>query len=320
MDNRNVEVSVVCLAYNHEKYIKQAIDSIVSQKTSFSFEVLINDDCSTDNTAKIIKEYEKIYSGVVKGFYQLENQYSKGISNLTHTLFPNSTGKYIALCECDDIWTDENKLQKQYNLMESNPDISLCIHNAYKIDISGKIIGKIQTVKNSRICSCEEVIEGGGGFCATNSIFTRRNHINHLPEYIINNDLDYYLQTYLSTKGITYCFDDFMSAYRVSVEGSWSYNMTRNPKKYWEFLHQLDKNMEIFNELTNYQFDESIKKAKYEREFEQLLLEKDYKRLYEVPYRNCHSWKKLKFTTKTKILLWHLFFNMFRKAKNINEQ
>lgn len=309
MENKNVEVSVVCLAYNHEKYIKQAIDSIISQKTTFPFEILINDDLSTDHTAEIIREYEKKYYGVVKGFYQKENQYSQGISNMTHTLFPNATGKYIALCECDDVWIDENKLQKQYNLMESESGISLCIHNAYKIDTSGKTVGKIQTVKKSRICSCEEVIEGGGGFCATNSIFTRRKFLKSLPKYIFDNCLDYYLQTYLATKGDTYCFDNFMSAYRVSVEGSWSYKMTRDPKKYWDFLQQLDTDMEAFNELTDLKYSESIKKAKQEREFEQLLLEKDYKRILETPYRNCSSWKKLKKTTQIKLLLWSFFFN-----------
>jgi glycosyltransferase involved in cell wall biosynthesis len=96
------------------------------QKTNFTFEILINDDASTDKTADIIREYEIKYPGIIKPIYQIENQYSKGVGPWEDILFPIAKGKYIALCEGDDYWTDSLKLQKQVDFLEKNPDFSLC--------------------------------------------------------------------------------------------------------------------------------------------------------------------------------------------------
>jgi len=96
------------------------------QKTGFDFEVLIHDDASTDGTSDIIREYEKKYPNIIKPIYQKENQYSKGVLISLTYQFPRAKGKYIALCEGDDYWTDPYKLQKQVDFMEANPEYSLC--------------------------------------------------------------------------------------------------------------------------------------------------------------------------------------------------
>ena len=120
-------VSVCCITYNHAKYIRDAIEGFLNQKTTFLFEILIHDDASTDNTAQIIREYELQYPQLIFPIYQKENQFSKGNSNNTLKFnVPRARGKYIALCEGDDYWTDPNKLQKQVNFLETNPDYSLC--------------------------------------------------------------------------------------------------------------------------------------------------------------------------------------------------
>ena len=91
-------VSICCLAYNHEKYIRDALDSFLAQKTSFPIEVLIHDDASTDGTADIIREYEKKYPDIIKPVYQTENQYSKGVKNISGIFnFPRAKGRYIAM-------------------------------------------------------------------------------------------------------------------------------------------------------------------------------------------------------------------------------
>ena len=115
-------VSVVVITYNHEPYIKECLDGIISQKTDFPIEILVNDDCSVDNTASIIKEYELKYPRLFRCIYQKENQYSKGIHPWSDILFPIAKGKYIALCEGDDYWIDPYKLQKQVDFMEIHPD------------------------------------------------------------------------------------------------------------------------------------------------------------------------------------------------------
>ena len=129
MQNWNSEiplVSISCITYNHEPYIAQALNGFLMQKTSFPFEVLIHDDASTDRTADILREYEKKFPNLIKPIYQKENQYSKGFTSVSATWnFPRAQGKYIALCEGDDYWIDENKLQMQVDFLEKNPEYGL---------------------------------------------------------------------------------------------------------------------------------------------------------------------------------------------------
>lgn len=130
MQNWNGEiplVSISCITYNHEPYIVQALNGFLMQKTSFPFEVLVHDDASTDRTADIIREYEKKFPKIIKPIYQKENQYSKGFTAVTATWnVPRAQGKYIALCEGDDYWIDENKLQMQVDFLEKNPEYGMC--------------------------------------------------------------------------------------------------------------------------------------------------------------------------------------------------
>ncbi len=126
----NITLSIICDTYNHEKYIAQCLDGILMQKVNFTFEVLIHDDASVDNTANIIKEYELKYPDTVKPIYQSENQYYKGASAYIWQTyqFPRAKGKYVAMCEGDDYWTDPYKLQKQVDFLEKNEEYSICFH------------------------------------------------------------------------------------------------------------------------------------------------------------------------------------------------
>lgn len=131
-------VSVCCLTYNHENYIRECLDSFIMQKTNFAFEVLIHDDASTDKTADIIREYEVKYPNIIKPIYQTENQYSKGVKPTFEFNFPRAQGKYIAMCEGDDYWTDPLKLQKQIDFLEAHPDYVLSCHNYKILDFDGE--------------------------------------------------------------------------------------------------------------------------------------------------------------------------------------
>lgn len=123
-------VSIRCITYNHEKYIRDALEGFVMQKTNFKFEAIVHDDASTDNTAAIIQEYAEKYPDIIKPIFETENQYSKKDGSLrrimNEAVHPNA--KYIAFCEGDDFWTDPYKLQKQFEIMENNPNCSLCYH------------------------------------------------------------------------------------------------------------------------------------------------------------------------------------------------
>jgi glycosyltransferase involved in cell wall biosynthesis len=117
-------VSVCCTTYNHEPYIAEAIDSFLMQETDFPFEILIRDDCSTDKTAEIVKEYADKYPQLIKPIYEKENTFSKGVRAMPQ-LYKIAKGKYIALCEGDDYWIDPLKLQKQVGFLEENDDVSI---------------------------------------------------------------------------------------------------------------------------------------------------------------------------------------------------
>ncbi len=133
-------VSISCIAYNQEKYIRECLDGFVMQKTNFPFEVLIHDDASTDRTAEIIREYAAKYPEIIKPICQTENQHSKKVGSINARFnFARAQGKYIALCEGDDFWTDPRKLQIQFDFMESHPDYALCMHDRYVLDYFRKV-------------------------------------------------------------------------------------------------------------------------------------------------------------------------------------
>jgi len=132
-NNKQPLVSICVLTYNHEKYIKEAIDSFLMQNVNFKVEILIHDDASTDNTQFILKEYDRNYPGLFKLLLQKENQRSKFGGGMNPRFnFPRAQGKYIALCEGDDYWTDPLKLQKQMDFLENQEDFSLICGGFYR--------------------------------------------------------------------------------------------------------------------------------------------------------------------------------------------
>jgi glycosyltransferase involved in cell wall biosynthesis len=120
-------LSVLTVTYNHGNYIRQCLEGIVMQKTTFPIEVIVGEDCSTDNTRNIVQEFEQRYPGIIKPVYQ-EKNVGAG-RNLFEFCYPKLQGKYIAICEGDDYWTDPYKLQKQVDFLERNSNYVLCFHS-----------------------------------------------------------------------------------------------------------------------------------------------------------------------------------------------
>lgn len=132
MEEQEIIVSIRCLAYNQEKYIEQCLDGFIMQKTNFRFQAIVHDDASTDNTATIINKYAKLYPKIIVPIFESSNLYSKKDGSLGNVMAKYMKGKYIAICEGDDYWIDPNKLQKQVDFLENNPDYSMCFHQAYR--------------------------------------------------------------------------------------------------------------------------------------------------------------------------------------------
>lgn len=136
MNKDNIILSIVCITYNHESYIRQCLEGFIMQKTNFLFEAIVHDDASTDNTANIIQEYAQNYPNIIKPVLEKENQFSKHDGSLDKILNSNIRGKYVAVCEGDDYWIDPKKIQKQVDFLESNYDYSMCFHNAVLLNES----------------------------------------------------------------------------------------------------------------------------------------------------------------------------------------
>ena len=144
-------VAIRCITYNQAAYIRQCLDGFVMQRTDFDFVAIVHDDCSTDGTDVIVREYAQRYPNIIKPIFETENQYSKGDGSLSRIMTQacNNTGaKYIAMCEGDDYWTDPLKLQKQVDFLEKHPEYGLCYTRARVWDQKGNkdrgILGKNQ--------------------------------------------------------------------------------------------------------------------------------------------------------------------------------
>ena len=261
MINDNIEVSIHCLTYNHEKYVRKTFESFLSQKTNFKFEVLIHDDASTDGTQKIIQEYAERYPDIFKPIYQTENQYSKGIMVAYVYNFPRAVGKYIAYCEGDDYWCDEYKLQRQYDIMEAHPECSMCMHIAQIISADEqKVLGAIPNeriqggVIEEKEFLRQELINGWTA--QTSSFFVRSKY---LKEYITESPAysrvmlvgDFPTVLYMLTKGQFYFIDEVMSCYRFGGESSFRENRKNNLFLEFHHLVTLLLGIEEFNKYTN---------------------------------------------------------------------
>ena len=167
-------VSIICNTYNHEKYIRKCLEGFIMQKTEFKYEVLIHDDASTDRTPIIIREYEEKYPEIIKPIYQIENQYSKGVSITRTFQISRASGKYIAFCEGDDYWIDSHKLQKQVDILEKYQEVDMCAHAAY-VYKDKKHINNVCPSNANGVLPVENIIYGGGAYLATASLLYRRS-------------------------------------------------------------------------------------------------------------------------------------------------
>ena len=290
--NEEIMVSINCITYNQEAYISDAIESFLMQKTNFKYEILIHDDASTDNTTSIIKKYEMKYPDIIKPIYQKENKYSKGIEVNYEYNFKRSKGKYIALCEGDDYWTDPYKLQKQVDYMEANPECTLCMHSVELVNATtNKVIGLINPYSYSTKSSIEDVIMGGGEFIGTNSILFPKNVFENPPKWYFNCPVgDYPLQILLAYKGYAYYIDESMSVYRTMSENSWSKRIINGGvKKYIELNDKLNLMLDEFNFYSNNKYNEYINTRQKMNSFNKLMAINDLKGLQSPEFKNFYT-------------------------------
>lgn len=258
MGNQEIMVTVCCLAYNHQRYIRKALDGIIMQKTTFPIEAIIHDDCSTDDTRRIIEEYREKYPDIIKPIYELENQYSKGKHIFRDFVYPKAQGKYIAICECDDWWTDPNKLQRQVEFLERNSEYS-AVYHAANIETNGKVVGNTQFFSKEKDISIKEMIRNGGGFCATLSLCFRKEYALDYPEFREIAEVgDYPLQILLAIRGKVRYLPQIMGVYNYNHDGSWSHEMQENHEANLQYYLNEVQWMKALNKYTERVYEKVI--------------------------------------------------------------
>lgn len=251
----SVTVSVYCMTYNQENTIAQTIESIVSQKTDFNFELIIHDDASTDGTADIVRSYAEKYPHIIVPIFQSENQFHN--CNLVKTFInPVAKGRFVAVCEGDDYWTDENKLQLQVDVMTNDPECSLCFHAVNQLSSDGDVMD-VRPLKKDGHVDPSLVIKRGGLFCPTVSLMFRRNVMDTWPEFRNIADVyDYPAQVLAASMGRVYYIDRFMGVYRFASKGSWTAQQLQ--KVNVEHLENETRWLGLFNEYTQGRFAHEV--------------------------------------------------------------
>jgi len=238
-------VTVCCSTYNQEPFITQALDGFVMQKTTFPFEILINDDASSDSTLKIIQKYAATYSNI-KILTHEKNQWGEGMRNGTffgfepfvYNLMPEAKGKYLAFCEGDDFWTDPLKLQKQFDYMESHPECSMCYHSY--ATLCERVVVERTNDKIGKYYTSKELFSVPDGIASSTKIF-RNIYSDNTKDIIQHFSGDYLFTSYMGLFGSCgYVSGVKNSIYRLHKGGVWT-GLNREVQKlrYLEMLENL---------------------------------------------------------------------------------
>jgi len=219
-------LSVVMISFNQGSFIRQAIESVLAQRTDFTFEVIVADDASTDGTAETVREIAEAHQDVISPVLRPDNV---GIHvNLTDAL-GRARGRYIALCEGDDYWTDPSKLQRQVAFLEANPATSVCFHPVRVVwEDSAEPDEVFPTPELTGDLSLDHLL--AGNFIQTNSVVYRRlARYDDVPDVM---PLDWYLHIRHALDGEISMLPECMAVYRRHPGGVW-FDSVSNHTKFW---------------------------------------------------------------------------------------
>ena len=256
----DIKVSICCLAYNHEDYIEKCLTSLIEQETNFEFEILINDDCSTDKTVEIIKKFEKTQPNIIKPIYQKENQYSKKKNGQRMNPlfnFPRARGKYIAICECDDYWISKHKLQLQVDLLESKPDVNY-VFSDYKIDDGNHLTSsKISNISIPKILNLHEILKLNIMPTTVSIMFRKDKLPTPYPLWFMDSfNGDWGMLFIIASQGKIGYINEPLAAYRKGV------GIIANTKSFIKFENGLKTNKAI-DKHTNFKYSYHLGKKEW---------------------------------------------------------
>ncbi|MBO4878236.1 MAG: glycosyltransferase [Ruminococcus sp.] len=279
-------VTVLCLSYNHEKYIRTTLEGFVNQKTTFRFKVVVHDDASTDGSQDIIREYAEKYPDMFDLVLQEENKYQQGIDFEDEYMFPRVEGKYVAVCEGDDYWTDPEKLQLQVDYMEKHPDCSLCVHNTDKIAEDGSSLGlNFNKSKKEKDYTVNDIIlaEPNSYFHFSSFMWRAETMKRKNEAFSMGGIGDYPMKLYFGTLGYIHYIPRTMSCYRMNAVGSWSSMMNSDNRKRIAQHNSIISGFRSIDEYTGHKYSPAIKKAIARESAKVMVMEKNYGALLKSP-------------------------------------
>ncbi len=239
MKDTATTISVIMITYNHADYISRAIEGVLMQKTNFKVELIISNDASPDNSHQVIeKAIENLPENITVSYYH----HSTNLGMMRNFLFAlyHAHSPYLAHCDGDDYWTDENKLQKQFDFLEANPDYQICHHNV--LEKRGlKYRKRNHKLTEDRIDDLERLAEGN--FIHSSSIMLR-NTVREFPEYFSRAENgDYFLLLLAARKGKIMYLNEVMGVYRIHNTSSWSSMKKREQREtHINFLKNIQQN------------------------------------------------------------------------------
>lgn len=295
-----MKVSVFCTVFNHEKYLRTALDGFINQKTNFGYEVFVHDDASTDASASIIIEYAQKYPDIIKPILQKENQYSKGVRIFQDIIRPRMTGEYVASCEGDDYWTDSKKLQKQADFLDSNREYVACVHNTKKIDLWRNRIYTMYGVEEDTDLTFSDAISDGGSCYHTSSLMYRIEYTDDQPNFAkkARGYGDYPLAIYLALSGKIRYLKDVMSIYRFGTESSWTRTTFTDMGKICKIINSKIELLNEVNEYTSRAHESEINEAIFKHRYTLYEMQGRYKDLRAYPYKRIYDKKPIKYKIK----------------------
>ena len=277
--DREILVSVCCLTYNHEAYLRDTLEGFLMQRVDFPMEILVNDDASTDGTRAVLQDYAARCPGLIRPFYQDVNLYSQGKDLCLEVLYPAARGKYIALCEGDDYWTDPTKLQRQVDFLEAHPKYTACVHDTLVHSCDG---GKpdYRLLRHGADCDVqfEDVLFGMSHAFHTSSILARKEIIAHPADFfyvgLAHGFGDQPDGLWLITNGRVRYLDRCMSVYRVhSNNAAWSSSVDGTYGKMLEFFEGKLALLRAYRPYAQPERVPAVDQAILETEFEKMHFE-----------------------------------------------
>jgi glycosyltransferase involved in cell wall biosynthesis len=213
------DVSVLLVTYNHEKFIAQAIESVLAQQTRFGFELLISEDCSTDRTREIVQAYQRANPGRIRLFLSERNLCD---GSVVTRAWMAAEGRYVAMLDGDDYWTSTDKLQRQRDFLETHPEYSACCHNGLIVWEDSREPPQVYHPEGKKTTLLEKDVWLGNDILAC-SMMHRRNSVSSFPEWYYGVEVgDWPINMMGAAQGPIKYLPEVMAVYRQHAGGYWS--------------------------------------------------------------------------------------------------